>query len=153
MKKFYLGVLQLLVAAVVFQFYAAVSGVFQRPTTDSSFGLYRANGSMILPVICLLVIIAAALARAGVRTIALSVLPLVLLVFQTVLFTLTGVLTGSTEEHTTTTGSLLLGQHAVNGVAILAVSVVLWLRARALVRPAAGVPAAEEEPVGSDRPM
>ena len=93
--------------------------------------------AVVLPILALLLIVTAALARAGKRTIWLSVLPLVLILFQTVLFILTGVIFGldeSSHADPPLAATLFLGLHAVNGAAILLLGVLLVVRARRLVR-------------------
>jgi carbon starvation protein CstA len=98
MRKLFLTVAVLFTAAVVLQLYFAAVGVFSNPE-DELFNWHGTNGRIVLPILAILLIITAALARAGKRTIWLSVLPLVLLLFQTVLFILTGAIFGL-DEHT-----------------------------------------------------
>ncbi len=145
MRRVFQVVSVLLLVAVVIQFYFAAFGVFTAPANDSQFVLHQMNGRMVLPLLCLLVIAAAALARAPGRLIGFSAIPLGLLVLQIVLFLIAG-LTGSTEEKTTLAGQLILGLHAVNGLCILGVTVLLVLRASRFARGARaiGVPASEE---------
>ncbi len=138
MRKVFVVLTGLLVVSVVVQFYFAAFGVFTAPSNDSQFVLHQMNGRIVLPVLCLLCIIVAALARAPGRLIGFSALPLGLLVMQIVLFLIAG-LTGSSPERTTVGGQVILGLHAVNGLAILAVTILLFLRARRLA--AAGAPA------------
>ena len=56
---------------------------------------------------------------------------------QIVLFLIAG-LTGSSPERTTVGGQIILGLHAVNGLAILAVTIVLFIRARRFAATAPG---------------
>jgi Family of unknown function (DUF6220) len=120
----------LLIVAVVVQFYFAAFGVFTAPENDSQFVLHTTNGRVVLPLLCILTIVSAAVAKAPGRLIGFSALPLGLLVCQTILFIVAGI-TGSSEEHTNVGGQIILGLHAVNGLAILATSIVLFRRARA----------------------
>jgi carbon starvation protein CstA len=145
MRKLFLTVAVLFTAAVVLQLYFAAVGVFSNPE-DELFNWHGTNGRIVLPILAILLIITAALARAGKRTIWLSVLPLVLLLFQTVLFILTGAIFGL-DEHTAPPlgATLLLSLHAVNGTAILLLGVLFIVRARRLVRE--GAPAKPETPV------
>jgi hypothetical protein len=132
-RKVFLVVAILLMVDIALQFYFAAVGVFgPGSTNDEQFVLHATNGRIILPLLCLLVIAAAALARAGGRTIGLSVVPLVLVLFQTVLFIL-GSLTGTTEEEPTFAGSIVLGFHALIGMAAFGTASILAQRARRLV--------------------
>jgi carbon starvation protein CstA len=145
MRKLFLTVAVLFTAAVVLQLYFAAVGVFSNPE-DELFSWHGTNGRIVLPILAILLIISAALARAGKRTIWLSVLPLVLILFQTVLFILTGAIFGL-DEHTAPPlgATLLLSLHAVNGTAILLLGVLFIVRARRLVRE--GAPAKLDTPV------
>ena len=144
MRRAFVVVASLLVAAEVIQFYFAAFGVFQAPAGDDQFLLHQMNGRMVLPLLCLLVILAAALARAPGRLIGFSAIPFGLLLLQVVLFVLAG-LTGSTEVRTTLAGTIILGLHAINGLAILGVTILLVRRAArwaaAGARPVADAPA------------
>jgi carbon starvation protein CstA len=147
MRKLFLTVAVLFTAAVVLQLYFAAVGVFSNPE-DELFSWHGTNGRIVLPILAILLIVSAALARAGKRTIWLSALPLVLLLFQTVLFILTDVIFVF-DEHTAPPlgATLFLSLHAVNGTAILLLGVLLVVRARRLVRE--GAPA-KLETTGSD---
>jgi tellurite resistance protein TehA-like permease len=152
MRKLFLTIAVLFTAAVVVQLYFAAVGVFSAPE-DELFNWHGTNGRIVLPILALLLIVTAALARAGRRTIWLSVLILVLLLFQTVLFILTGAIFGLDESTPPPLGAtLMLSLHAVNGTAILLLGVLLIVRARRLVRdgapakPAAPVAEPEEAP-------
>ena len=100
MRRVFVVVTGLLVASVVVQFYFAAFGVFTSPSNDSQFILHVTNGRVVLPVLCLLCIIVAALAKAPGRLIGFSAIPLGLLAMQIVLFLIAG-LTGSSPERTT----------------------------------------------------
>jgi carbon starvation protein CstA len=136
MRKLFLTVAVLFTAAVILQLYFAAVGVFSNPE-DELFSWHGTNGRIVLPILAILLIVTAALARAGRRTIWLSVLPLVLILFQTVLFILTGAIFGlGPDDHASPPlgATLLLSLHAVNGAAILLLGVLLVVRARRLVR-------------------
>ena len=128
-RKVYVVLTGLLVASVVIQFYFAAFGVFTSPENDSQYILHLTNGRFILPLLCLLCIVAAALARAPGRLIGFTAIPFGLLVLQTVLFLIAG-LAGSSPEKTNVIGQAILGLHAVNGLAILVTSILVFLRAR-----------------------
>ncbi|MBT2498879.1 hypothetical protein J7E25_07200 [Agromyces sp. ISL-38] len=146
MRKLFLTVAVLFTAAVVLQLYFAAVGVFSDPESEL-FNWHGTNGRVVLPILAILLIISAALARAGRRTIWLSVLPLVLLLFQTVLFIVTGLIFGLDESTPPSlAATLVLSLHAVNGTAILLLGVLFIVRARRLVRE--GPPAKTGTPVG-----
>lgn len=145
MRRVFVVTAGLLVVAEVVQFYFAAFGVFQQPAPEDAFLLHQMNGRVVLPLLCLLVIVAAALARAPGRLIGLSAIPFGLLLMQIVLFVLAG-LVGATPEKTNLVGTAILGLHAVNGLCILGVSILLVRRAVRLAaadRPAVGPAAAE----------
>ncbi len=149
MRKLFLTIAVLFTAAVIVQLYLAAVGVFSNPE-DELFSWHGTNGRIVLPLLAILLIVSAALARAGKRTIWLSVLPLVLILFQTVLFILTGVIFGVDEaSHAAPPlgATLFLSLHGVNGAAILLLGVLLVVRARRLVRDGApaGRAAADSE--------
>lgn len=129
MRKVYVVLTGLLVASEIVQFYFAAFGVFTSPENDSQFILHQMNGRIALPVLCLLCIAAAALAKAPGRLIGFTAIPLGLLALQTVLFIIAG-LAGASPEKTNLAGQLILGLHAVNGLCILGVSIMLVVRAR-----------------------
>ena len=64
MRKVYLVLTGLLLVSVVIQFYFAAFGVFTAPENDSQFVLHQMTGRVVLPLLFLLVVAAAALARA-----------------------------------------------------------------------------------------
>ena len=126
MRKVYVVLSGLLVVSVVVQFYFAAFGVFTAPENDSQFILHQTNGRFVLPLLCLLCIAAAALARAPGRLIGFTAIPFGLLILQTVLFVVAG-LAGASEEKTNLASQLILGLHAVNGLCILGVSILVFL--------------------------
>ncbi|MBO0871189.1 MAG: hypothetical protein J2P15_21765 [Micromonosporaceae bacterium] len=130
MRRAYLIVAGLLQLDVLVQFYFAGVGAFARPQDDKSFALHDLNGT-IVSILALVLIIVAALARAPGRLIGFSALPLGLVVVQ-VLLILLGRALNSTGDNTTPGGLAILGLHAVNGLAIMAVVGILMRRARQL---------------------
>jgi hypothetical protein len=143
MRKVYVVLTGLLVVSVVIQFYFAAFGVFTAPENDSQYVLHLMNGRFVLPLLCLFCIAAAAFARAPGRLIGFTAIPFGLLALQTVLFIVAG-LAGASPEKTNLAGQLILGLHAINGLAILTVSILVFLRARTFAagagRLAAGAP-------------
>ncbi len=91
MRKVFSIVTILVVIAVVLQFYFAGMGVFSVPD-EGLFGIHGPAGRIVLPILFLLSPITAAIARAGKRTIWLTVIAILLLALQTVIFILTGVI-------------------------------------------------------------
>jgi hypothetical protein len=152
-RKVFSIVSVLVVAAVVLQFYFAGLGVFSHP--DSLFGIHGTTGRIILPILFVLSLIAAAIARAGKRTIWLTVIAILLLALQTVIFILTGAIfnTGPEAEVVPLGATIVVSLHALNGVAILFVTSIIARRAWVLAwksapeAPAAAAPT--ETPVAS----
>lgn len=148
MRRVFLVVAIVLLVAEVVQFYFAAFGVFQAPAPPDAFLFHQLNGRIVLPALCLLVILAAALARAPGRLIGLSAIPLGLLVMQTVLF-LVSALVGATPEKTNLAGTAILGLHAVNGLCILGVTILVVRRAaRFAAGPAVDPAAVASGPAG-----
>ncbi len=136
MRKAFLVLTIMLIAGLVLQFYFAGIGVFSMPE-DELFHIHGENGRIVLPILIVLWIVSAFLAKAGRGTIGLTFLALGLLAFQTVLFILAGVLTGSTpppDGQITTAGTIMISFHALNGLAILFISTVVLRRAWLLSR-------------------
>jgi hypothetical protein len=128
-RRVYAVLAGLMLLAVVAQFYFAAVGAFAKPQEDNSFALHSMTGVMIIPVLSLLATIAAAVARAPGRLIGLTILPLGLVVVQMLIIAVGGVLDESTGN--TTAGSLaILGLHAINGLAVMAVAGIVFRQAR-----------------------
>jgi len=123
----------LLVAAVVLQLYFAGMGVFSDPT-DELFAIHGWNGRIVLPLLILLTLVFAALAKAGRRTVWLSALLIGLLILQTLIFVITGLIFGIGPEtpHPPLAATMMVSLHPVNGLAILWVSIVVARRAYSL---------------------
>ncbi|WP_166871038.1 MULTISPECIES: DUF6220 domain-containing protein [unclassified Salinibacterium] len=133
MRKLFLVLTILLIISLTVQFYFAAYAVFSTDVEEGFF-LHGMNGRFVLPILALLVIIGAALARAGGRTIGLSVVPLALILFQTVLFIITGAVTGAEGGgEIPVAASIMLGFHAIVGLAAFVVSYMLIQRARRLI--------------------
>ncbi|MGW5666725.1 DUF6220 domain-containing protein [Micromonospora sp. NPDC003776] len=146
MRKVYVGLSALLLLAVLAQFYFAAVGAFAKPQHDDSFALHDITGTMVIPLLSLLATVAAAVARAPGKLIGLSILPLGLVVVQILIVTLGRAVSGG-EDTTTPAGLAILGLHAVNGLAIMAVAGLVFRRARLL---AAAAPATK--PASVTRP-
>jgi len=145
MRKVHFVLSALVLAAVVLQFYLAGVGVFSMPE-DELFGLHTTSGRIVLPILLLLNIPAAALARGRTLRYALGLVGL--LALQTVIFVIAIVTTGSNPfEDTviTTAGTIILSFHVLNGLVILGVTVLLVRKAYALAfGPQAAAPAADQ---------
>lgn len=130
MRKVFFVVSILAVASVVLQFYFAGLGVFSHPE-DELFIVHAMNGRMVLPILFLLSIITAAIARAGKKTIWLTVLAFGLLILQTLIFIITGLIFGVGPESAEIplAATMTVSLHALNGVAILFVTGLIIRRA------------------------
>lgn len=132
MRIAYLVLIRLLGVAVLVQFYFAAVGAFDRPQDDDSFSLHSLTGMVVIPLLSLLATGAAALARAPGRLIGLTILPLGLAVVQVLIIVVGNVVSGGSDDNTTPAGLAILGLHAVNGLAIMAVVGLVNRRARTL---------------------
>jgi hypothetical protein len=133
MRRAYVGLVGLLLASGAMQFHFAAVGAFTRPQTDDSFSLHLTNGRIVFPLLGVLVIGAAALARAPGRLIGLTSLPLALGIGQSLIVVLGNAIGGATEQRTTALSLAILGLHAVNGLVIIAVAGAVMRQARALL--------------------
>ncbi|MFC0681167.1 DUF6220 domain-containing protein [Lysobacter korlensis] len=131
MRKAFAIISLLLVLSCVLQFYFAAMGVFSKPE-DELFTIHGMNGAIFVRLLALLVLVFAALAKAGKRAVWLSAIAFVLVLFQTVLFILTGVIFGTGPESDTVPigATILLSVHGLNGVVItllgIAVLAIAW---------------------------
>ena len=131
MRKAYFVITVLLLIAVVFQFYFAALGVFgPQGEDDNLFVFHRVNGSMVVPLLLVLAVVFAALAKAGARTVWLTALPILLIVVQYLIFIVGGLVGGGDEDNPTVGSAVILGLHAVNAIAILGTIITLMTRAR-----------------------
>ena len=139
MRKAYFVITVLLLISAVAQFYFAALGVFgPQGEDDNLFPFHRINGSALLPLLTVLAVVFAALARAGARTVWLSALPILLIAVQYLLFIIGGIVGGGDEDNPTVGSAIILGLHAVNGLAVLGTIITLMTRARARAFPKAG---------------
>ena len=135
MRKVHFILSALVLAAVVLQFYLAGVGVFSMPE-DELFSLHTTAGRIVLPILLLLNIPAAALARGRTLRYALGLVGL--LALQTVIFVIAIVTTGSNpfeDVVISTAGTIILSLHVLNGLVILGVTVLLVRKAYALAFP------------------
>jgi hypothetical protein len=142
MRKLYVGLTGLLLLALVVQFYLAATGAFTRPQDDGSFALHDLNGTMVIPLLTVLAVVAAALAKAPGRLIGLTALPLGLVIAQILIVVLGRALNGYADT-TTPVGVAIMGLHALNGLALLGVAATVLRRARALAAGATGATPAD----------
>ena len=146
MRKVYLGLSGLLMLALLLQFYFAAVGAFARPQQDDSFAVHDMIGMVAIPLLAILATIAAAVAKAPGRLIGLTILPLGLVILQVLIVELGRALNDDADA-TTTAGLIILGLHAINGLALLGVGGTILRRARLL----AGGTASPSTPVESTR--
>ncbi|MFC4588209.1 DUF6220 domain-containing protein [Sphaerisporangium corydalis] len=129
MRKAYAVLAGLLLLSVVVQFYLAAVGAFDKPQEDGSFALHSMTGMMIIPLLSVLATVAAAIAKAPGRLIGMSIAPLGLVIVQVLIIVLGGALDDS-AGNTTTPSLIVLGLHALNGLAIMGVSAMVFRQAR-----------------------
>jgi Family of unknown function (DUF6220) len=130
-RKAYFVITVLLLISVTLQFYFAALGVFgPQGEDDNLFGLHRINGSMVLPLLSILAVVFAALAHAGARTVWLTALPILLIAVQYLIFILGSVIGGGDPDNPTVGSAVILGLHALNGLAVFGTIITLMARAR-----------------------
>jgi hypothetical protein len=146
-RSVYLVLTLVLLVALTVQFYLAGVGVFSNPE-DRLFGLHAMNGFVLLGL-GLLVLIASFFTKAGGRAIALSALPLVLVLLQPLLFMLGFSFTDETAEAPSALTTYIVSLHVLVGLGAWVVTYHLFNRARGLVSEAraAAAPAAKSESV------
>jgi hypothetical protein len=88
---------------------------------------------MVFPLLAVLSIGVAALAKAPGKLIGLTSLPLALVLVQTLIVMLGNAIGGATEQRTTPLALAILGLHAVNGMIIVGITGTVMRRARALL--------------------
>ncbi len=133
MRKAFYVVTILLTASAALQLYFAAMGVFTSEE-ENPFAIHATNGRIVLPILTLLTILFAALARAGKRTIWLSVIVFILLVFQTLFLLIPALIFGldSLDDEIPAAATAIMALHGLNGLAIIALSATLMNRARRL---------------------
>ncbi|MDL9978195.1 DUF6220 domain-containing protein [Microbacterium sp. ASV49] len=130
MRKFYSAFSMIVVAAIVTQFYLAGVGLFSHQE-EAGFAAHATNGRMVLPILFILSLILAAIAREGKRTIWYTALAILLLAFQTIIFILTGLIFGLGPEtqNVPFAAVAVVSLHVVNGLAVLFTASVIARRA------------------------
>lgn len=139
MRKIFLAIAALMSVDVLAQLYLAGVGAFniggRGATFDDGFALHATNGRMIMPAVALLLVLAAALARAGRSTVWLAVVNLVLIAFvQSFTILVPMMLAGSTLDRMSDAAVWGAAIHPVTGLAIIILSNVVLTRAVRLVR-------------------
>ncbi|WBB68359.1 DUF6220 domain-containing protein [Micromonospora sp. WMMD812] len=149
MRKALVVVSLLLLVAFALQFVFAAVGAFTKPAGDSAYALHSVTGMAVIPVLTLLTILLAVLAKAPGRLIGMAVLPLGLVVLQALLAMLANAFTDAAGA-STPVGLTIAGLHAVNGIVAVHVVVGVHRAARDLASPApaaaASVTVREAEP-------
>ncbi|MFC7549710.1 DUF6220 domain-containing protein [Plantactinospora sp. GCM10030261] len=150
MRKVFIIATALSLAAFTVQFILAAVGAFTKPAVDGAYVLHSVNGTVVIPVLTLLTILFAALAKAPGRVIGLAVLPLGLVILQALLATFANAATDAVGA-STPFGLTMAGLHALNGIIAVHVVVGVLQAARNLAGPAPadapGVTSREKEPV------
>ncbi|GAA4563833.1 hypothetical protein GCM10023176_08580 [Micromonospora coerulea] len=134
MRKAFVIVSALLLVSFALQFVFAAVGAFTKPAGDGAYALHSVTGMAVIPVLTLLTILFAALAKAPGRLVGLATLPLGLVVVQALI---AGLANGSTDAAGASTpfGLTIAGLHAVNGIIAVHVVVNVLRAARQLARP------------------
>ena len=136
MRKAFVFTSGVLLAAFAFQFVFAAVGAFTKPAGgDGSYRLHSITGMAVIPILTLLTILFAALAKAPGKLIGLAALPLGLVVLQALLAGLANGLTDASGR-TTAAGLIVGGLHAVNGIIAVHIVVAVLRGARKLAAPA-----------------
>jgi hypothetical protein len=150
-RRVYLGVLGLLFLAIVFQFYLAGVGAFDEPQNEDSFALHRINGMAVVTGLSVLATIVAAVARLGVRMVAMTLVPGILVVVQMLIRAIAEAFDAGNGD-TTGVAVAIFGLHALNGMLIMLVTVILIRRMRKLFAEAReGAPRRAEATAASGR--
>src|SRR4029453_17162001 len=131
MRRVFAGLATLQLLAVVAQFFLAAGGAFDTAPNDESFRAHRALGLGII-LLAVLVTIVAAVARMPGRIVAMSGLVAGLAVVQSVIRAIAAAFDDAGGS--TTAGELVFGLHAVNGLTILALAVMIVHQAGVLPR-------------------
>ncbi|NUR71281.1 MAG: hypothetical protein HOU81_10715 [Hamadaea sp.] len=115
MRKALLVTSGVLLAVFALQFAFAAVGAFTKPAGDSAYSLHRINGSVVIPLLILLMTLFAALAKAPGKLIGMAILPLGLVVLQPIL---AGIANGLTDDGgaTSTVGLIVGALHAINAI-------------------------------------
>ncbi|MGH3712260.1 MAG: DUF6220 domain-containing protein [Micromonosporaceae bacterium] len=134
MRKVYVILAGLVVVAGILQFYFAAVGAFTSPQTDGSYALHSLTGMAVIPGLAVLATVAAALARAPWRMVAMTMLPFGLVIVQMLLVALGKAFSDSTGN-STPVGLAIVGLHGVNGMLVIGAAAAVLRRARAFAAP------------------
>jgi len=129
-RKLFAVLAVLLSISAVLQLYFAAVGVFSNPD-DGLFVIHGINGQYVLRFLPVVLIIVGAIAKVGKRLLWLCVWVVVGTLVQLLLFILTGVIFGISEESADVPlgASLFLGLHGLVGFAIIGLAVEIARRA------------------------
>lgn len=120
MKKAVSILATVLLAAIIVQFYLAASGAFDSAPKEESFALHRGLGNGIL-LTAVLLAIGAAIARFPRKVIGMSGLVAVLVLFQSLIREVSK----SIADGGSDVGNYIFGLHAVNGLIIMGLTIML----------------------------
>jgi len=135
MRKAFIIVSSLSLAAFALQFAFAAVGAFTKPAGDGAYTLHSINGTAVIPALTLLSTLFAALAKAPGKLIGLAILPLGLVVLQALLASLANGLTDTGGSSSSTVGLVIGGLHAINGIIAVHIVVSVLRGAQKLTRP------------------
>ncbi|SCL30150.1 hypothetical protein GA0070624_4019 [Micromonospora rhizosphaerae] len=135
MRKALVIVTTVLLVAFALQFVFAAVGAFTKPAGEGAYALHSVTGMVVIPVLTLLTILLAVLAKAPGRLIGLAALPLGLVVLQGLIAMLANASTDAAGA-STPFGLTIAGLHAVNGIIAVHVVVAVLRAARKLTHPA-----------------
>lgn len=131
MRKALVIVSGVLLAAFALQFVFAAVGAFTKPAGDDAFWLHSFNGMAVIPLLTILTILFAALARAPGRLIGLSALTFGLVILQPLIAMLANAFTDASGA-STVLSLVVAGLHAVNAIIVVHVVVMIMRGARQL---------------------
>lgn len=141
MRRVFVALSGLLLLSLVVQFYFAAVGAFDQPRDDDSFAMHSVVGTMVIPLLSILMTVAAALAKAPGRLIGLAIAPLGLTVVQILIVVLGRAVAGGEDSDTSASSLAILGLHALNALFMMGVAGTVLRQARALAAGAGTTPA------------
>ncbi|MGY0003109.1 DUF6220 domain-containing protein [Micromonospora sp. I033] len=144
MRKAFVVVSTLSLVAFALQFVFAAVGAFTRPAGEGAYALHSVTGMAVIPVLTLLTILFAVLAKAPGRLVGMAVLPLGLVILQALIAMLANAATDAAGA-STPFGLTIAGLHAINGIVAVHVVVGVARGARQLARPAPAGPVSVRE--------
>ncbi|WP_127505518.1 DUF6220 domain-containing protein [Actinoplanes solisilvae] len=128
MRKAFVIVSHALFIVFGLQFVFAAVGAFTETGDDNAYVLHSITGMAVLPALTLATTLLAVLSKAPGRLVALTVLPLGLIILQVLL-------AGLADGFTGVASSVVGGLHAVNGIVAVHVAVAVARGAARLTRP------------------